>query len=231
MPLVYVLLLVAATPDGLVVAPEAPRPNSVGQDGKVANAGPAGVRNEYNPSQDSQSAKPIAKNPQEMRAAVHKNLRAAATESGAAKNDAIRGLTTLFVELSHDTQMGEEERLTLGRTIRARLVKVKEQIEKGAKARPATKAVAESAGSNSSPNQLTSSYDYQRPTARGGAAGPDDDGQALVDLIQKTIAPETWDLTGGLGTIRYFSPLQVIVVRQTAETHDQLQGVLQGLRN
>lgn len=73
-----------------------------------------------------------------------------------------------------------------------------------------------------------------RPANRRGSsmAGPADTAQArrLIDLIQTTIAPETWDVNGGKGSIRYYSPLQVLVVRQTGEVHHQLGGVLGQLR-
>jgi hypothetical protein len=69
----------------------------------------------------------------------------------------------------------------------------------------------------------------------GGAFGgieqqTEANGQALVDLIQTTIAPETWDIRGGPGTIVYFNPLRALVVRQTGEGHDALGDLLGGLR-
>lgn len=64
--------------------------------------------------------------------------------------------------------------------------------------------------------------------ARGGAA--QDDGQALVELIQATIAPQTWDVNGGQGTIRYWPAWHVLVVRQTEDVHEQIGGVVHGLR-
>jgi hypothetical protein len=55
-------------------------------------------------------------------------------------------------------------------------------------------------------------------------------GQALADLIQTTIAPDTWDIRGGPGTIVYFNPLRALVVRQTGDAHDALGDLLGGLR-
>ena len=47
----------------------------------------------------------------------------------------------------------------------------------------------------------------------------------LIDLIQNTIAPESWAINGGLGTISFYgSPLYVLVVRNTSEIHRQLGG-------
>jgi hypothetical protein len=75
------------------------------------------------------------------------------------------------------------------------------------------------------------------PLMGNGPAGPrvgrqpnDDYGQHLVDLIQKTIAPSTWDVNGGLGTIYYWRPGRALVVRQTGEVHDNMGGVLDQLR-
>jgi len=38
----------------------------------------------------------------------------------------------------------------------------------------------------------------------GGFGGADNDSNALVDLIQQTIDPESWDINGGPGTIAIF---------------------------
>jgi hypothetical protein len=61
-------------------------------------------------------------------------------------------------------------------------------------------------------------------------AQPPDNGQALVDLIQRTIDPPSWDISGGPGSIVYFRPRQVLVVRNRSEVHVQLQDVVRGLR-
>jgi hypothetical protein len=62
------------------------------------------------------------------------------------------------------------------------------------------------------------------------AAQPPDNGQALVDLIQRTIEPSSWDVNGGPGSIVSFAPSRVLVVRQRSEIHQQLQDVVRGLR-
>lgn len=70
-----------------------------------------------------------------------------------------------------------------------------------------------------------------RPTRR--LAGPVDEAAArgLIALIQNTVAPASWDTNGGQGTIRYFSPLKVLVIRNTDEVHRQIGGTLQpGIR-
>ncbi|MHB8901622.1 MAG: hypothetical protein ACYC6Y_22950 [Thermoguttaceae bacterium] len=64
----------------------------------------------------------------------------------------------------------------------------------------------------------------------GRAMGGDDYGQHLVELIQKTVAPSSWDVNGGLGTIFYWRPGRALVVRQTGQVHDEMGGVLGQLR-
>lgn len=60
--------------------------------------------------------------------------------------------------------------------------------------------------------------------------GIPDGGKELVDLIQHVIAPQSWDVNGGPGSIYYWAPGHAIVVRQTAEVHHQLGDTLHQLR-
>jgi hypothetical protein len=56
-----------------------------------------------------------------------------------------------------------------------------------------------------------------------------DNGQELVDLIQSVIAPSSWDINGGPGSIYYWRPFHALVVRQTGEVHEEIGGTLQQL--
>jgi hypothetical protein len=64
--------------------------------------------------------------------------------------------------------------------------------------------------------------------AGGGALAAN--ARELIDLIQSTIAPESWDVAGGRGTIRYYSRNPALVIRQTAEVHEQIGGALRQAR-
>ncbi len=57
-----------------------------------------------------------------------------------------------------------------------------------------------------------------------------DEGAELVELIEKTISPESWDVNGGPGTIVYWGNLKVLVVRNTRDVHGQLQDLGDALR-
>lgn len=64
----------------------------------------------------------------------------------------------------------------------------------------------------------------------GGRAGPADWGDSLVELIERTIAPEFWDVHGGPGTIVYYQPLRALVVRATSDVHHGVGRLLRDLR-
>jgi hypothetical protein len=48
----------------------------------------------------------------------------------------------------------------------------------------------------------------------------------LLDMIVSTVDPESWEVRGGPGTIRYVPAKQAIVVRQSAEVHVSLKASL-----
>ena len=52
----------------------------------------------------------------------------------------------------------------------------------------------------------------------------------LISLIENTIAPDSWESTEGLGTIRAFPSTLSLIVNQTQEVHDQIQDLLEKLR-
>ena len=49
-----------------------------------------------------------------------------------------------------------------------------------------------------------------------------DDYQSLIDLIQNTVAPETWNTVAGLGAIQPYPLNNEIVISQTTEVHDEI---------
>ncbi len=48
--------------------------------------------------------------------------------------------------------------------------------------------------------------------------------------VPRTIAPDSWDIRGGPGSIYYWRPGRALVVRQTTEVHDWLAETLEQLR-
>lgn len=69
------------------------------------------------------------------------------------------------------------------------------------------------------------------PVPHGFGAGQFGDVESHIDLIQSTVAPDTWDAVGGPGSIR---PVEVdgaalLVVSQTCEVHDEVERLLRRL--
>ena len=181
---------------------------------------------------------------------VHAALRRESSAKDAAREPAVRDLVALYESLEKAKGIDQEERTELRGLVRNRLLRVSQRISKrlektGKKSAAvlAADAVAQSSGSaadaaapssGSAPQAGPGNSAGGQPTAsggRGGQQGPADYGLELVELIQHTIAPQSWDVNGGNGTIIYFSPRHAIVVRQTDDVHEDLGGVLRGLRD
>jgi len=63
-----------------------------------------------------------------------------------------------------------------------------------------------------------------------GGRAVDDHGPELVELIETVISPNTWEKNGGFGSIFYYAPLHVIVVRSTGDVHGNVGNVIGNLR-
>ena len=200
------------------------------------------------PAPSAQPAKPAtappARSGRELADATHAALRKWAKASDKEADAAARDLLTIYTELQQDTRLARSTRETLRTTVRARLDQLCTQIGKRiakektpakvnpAKADPQVKSVA--------------AADNPRPLAQvgvpaggggGGFGGPGggqqnaaaDNGQALVDLIQNTISPKSWDANGGNCTIYYWQQQHAIVVRATGDIHGEISDALQQL--
>ena len=54
------------------------------------------------------------------------------------------------------------------------------------------------------------------------------EGSYQIADLRKAVAqlPESWDVRGGPGTIRYYAPKKALIVRQSAEVHVSLKASL-----
>jgi hypothetical protein len=158
---------------------------------------------------------------------------------------AIYQLTVLYQELKHDPRLAESETLTSYKNrLWGRLTKVKRDLQR--EFNRADDDVTADAQAAESVDQMTVSlaeslslvgYSAGGPAhllshvrGSGGGGAIPDFGPDLVALIERTIAPEFWDVVGGPGTIVYYAPLRVLVVRATSEVHHKIGGVLGGVR-
>lgn len=146
-------------------------------------------------------------------------LRAEATaEEKQEREQAIRSLCDLHGELVAHPRFPQSETLQEYRDhVYRRLVRVKESLESEIDQASDTVDKSETIGSDPG-------------GARGGGATREDHGQELVDLIQRTISPDFWDVVGGPGTIVYFRHRRVLVVRATGEVHGNVGRIVGDLR-
>lgn len=111
--------------------------------------------------------------------------------------------------------------------LRRRLIGLRKAIARELENAPSSSRAATRDHSTDAANASES-----RSASRGGNGGaPRSNAQDLIDLIQNTIAPESWDVNGGRGTIVYWEPGFALVVRQTEGVHEEIGGVLRGLGN
>ncbi|MEX2188522.1 MAG: DUF4974 domain-containing protein [Pirellulales bacterium] len=54
--------------------------------------------------------------------------------------------------------------------------------------------------------------------------------EALVDLVTKSVAPNTWDAVGGTGEVRYFANCKLLAITQTPDVHSQIADLLAAVR-
>ena len=68
------------------------------------------------------------------------------------------------------------------------------------------------------------------PFGAPNVGGSQADFQSLIDLIQNTVAPQTWNTLGGQGAIQPFSTNLSLVISQTQEVHEEIADLLDQLR-
>jgi hypothetical protein len=177
-------------------------------------------------------------------------LRSQASTTGAAQEAAVHQLLTLYRELEASTQFSESAQKQLSGLVRNRLQRIQRALQKDAEQPVDRPAPADSppqrailaqipgirAGQNPLPAPAAGILPAQR--AAGNRAGGVNalnaatarNAENLIELIETTIAPKSWQSVGGHGTIMYFSPSQVLVVRQTDGVHAQVGAAIQNLR-
>lgn len=182
----------------------------------------------------------------ELRDAVRVALRRWARPTDAQAESAAREFIALYRELRADDKLAQSQRGYFAGKVRGRLIQLSEQISKRI-AREERLAKNQRTGTLTSPAKSestsrqqdagdSSATDYVPGTASGGPARgggamqSPDYGPQLVELIQRVIRPESWDVNGGPGSIYYWYPGRALVIRQTQEVHEDIGGAVEQLR-
>jgi hypothetical protein len=196
----------------------------------------------------AKAAVPAPRSGRELADATHAALRKWAKASDKDADAAARSLLVIYCELQQDTQLARSTRENLRTTVRARLDQLSTQIGKRiAKDKAPSKADSAKADpTKADPNvKSVAAAGSPKPLAQvgvpagggGGLGGPAngqqnataDNGQLLVDLIQNTISPKSWDVNGGNCTIYYWQQQHAIVVRATGDVHGEISDALEQL--
>lgn len=161
-------------------------------------------------------------------AVLRRSLRHALNRAFPTAADDVERQAREFVGLYRETaqsSLGAGERSRSLSRLRGRLVGLSKAIARNdaSHAQIAT-ASSRTAKSNDSAGAVKTSK--PQPAEYGGPGGaPRSNAQDLIDLIQNTIAPESWDVMGGPGTIMYWEPGFALVIRQTDDVHEQIGGL------
>lgn len=163
---------------------------------------------------------------EETRDWLRRTGRAATAARQPVAAEEVAGLVELYERLRDEKALPLEDRQRLKTAVRGRLRQMVEQIRRHGVAQPASVDV---------PSERTVLAQQLLPIGalanQPSAAAPQADyGEELVELIQKVIAPDTWDVVGGRGVIRYWAPGAALVVTQSGDVHDQLRDLLRDLR-
>ncbi len=157
-----------------------------------------------------------ARSADELRDSTQKLLAAhdnTATVDAAAVNDLVK----LHRELKNDASMPAHERVHLQRRVTERLAAMRQELQRRL---PAGRQVLA--------QQFPLGQGNAQPGQAGGTAS--DPAQDLIDVIQQTIAPTTWDIRGGQGVIRFWGPGNALIIRQSSDIHGALAQLIDDLR-
>lgn len=161
---------------------------------------------------------PASRSGDELRPAVKASL-ARTLVDGALVTDqaAVRELTQVHRELKQDDSLAATERAELQRTVSQRLSALAGQLR-----RRLPQASQHILGQQNNP--FAAGFGQQPNQGQGV-----DPAQELIELIQDTIGPSTWDVRGGQGVIRFWGSGQALIIRQSSDVHGALAQLIEDL--
>ena len=157
----------------------------------------------------------------EVRAAYVKALQSSAKRARPVHSEVVPALAEVYVQLKEVEGLSHAERSRMQGVVKTRLEELRDKLIRDVLR---NKKLAD----RHKRTRIAEPRDEK--AAMLAAGGPNAQAIKLIDLIQNTIEPESWQANGGQGTISYFARLNALVIRQTGEVHHQLGGVLEQLR-
>ncbi len=189
---------------------------------------------------ESRVPRPYMEISREVRAALRAEAHA---ETAAEQAAAVHRMAELYREIMQDPRKVHSDLLRENRNrLWSRMTRVRRDLERDLRRKTSndsshpSKAVEQAAADLAEQFQRMNSTQggptyilEQAGGAFGGGMVPDH-GQELIDLIERTIRPDFWDTAGGRGSMFYYRPLMALVVTATTEVHENVAGLLEGLR-
>lgn len=141
-------------------------------------------------------------------------------------------LLALYQALKNDATLAPSAKENLLRSLRRKLDLLSLQILKAQTTSPQKKPESVKGLKNC---ELGQAMNVAAPGAFSDESSPknqtiQDAGENLVEVIQQTIHPDSWDANGGNGQIQFWLPNGTLVIRQTEPIHQEIQGLLNQLR-
>lgn len=170
------------------------------------------------------------KNPS-LQTEIRAAMRATLPSQGPIDDGEARRLLSLYQRLQADRQLPEDERQQLAGALQRRLVRAAEQIHRRVERQsrlPGSVKLAREQDVILAQQQQPPPP--PAPQAVPLANNPPDAGDELARLIVETIAPQSWDVNGGNGSIYYYRQWQCLVVRQTDDIHRRVGRLVVDLR-
>jgi len=163
-------------------------------------------------------------NPNEIRELYRRALQRASKRANAKPEDVVMDLVKVYGHLGRATGIAHSEVTRMRSVVKARLEKLRGRLfrdnlrrkKEMARERRRSRGRQDGAVSN-------------RPLSLAGASEIQCANE-LIELIQTMIEPESWEVNGGIGSIRYFPLLKVLVIRQTRKVHEQIGGAFGAFR-
>lgn len=189
---------------------------------------------------ESQTA---VRSPGQLRQAVHDGLKKWSNPSAATAKPAARELLALYREIQSNADLSPASREEMERKLYRRLTDLSALLKMpaaGAEKKPAEVASIKADAPARALAQVAPIGMGRGAMVGGAMAGgmqrgqnslalTDDAGDELADIIQSTIAPDSWERNGGPGAIVYWAQGRALVVRQTGEVHHRLGELVQQL--
>lgn len=162
---------------------------------------------------------PATRSGKEWRAAVKASLARSLVQGQViAEAPVVHELTSVFRDLKQDDSLVATERAELQRAVTQRLSTISGQLRRR----------LPQSGQHILGQQFNPFANLNQP-AQGNQPQGVDPAQELIDVIQDTIAPTSWDIRGGQGVIRYWGPGQALIIRQSSDVHEALAQLIADL--